>query len=499
MGNNILLRAEAISKFFPGTIALSDVSVDVQPGEIHAIVGENGAGKSTLMNIISGVYQPNKGKILFHGEEIKISNPQNAQKLGIGFVHQELSLCQHISVAENIFMGRMPVKRGGFIDYKNLYAETQKYLNYFDTSIKPSARTDTLNVAEQQIVEIAKAISMNCSLLILDEPTSSLSDKETENLFTLLKRLKSESIGILYISHRMPEIFNLCDRVTILRDGEFVETLRIEDTTERDVICKMVGRTLLEDLFPPKSKRTGETILEVSDFYRKGVFKNINFSLKKGEILGFAGLVGAGRTEIARALCGIDKRESGTLRYYGEELHFHFYSDALNRGICYLTENRKEEGLFLGLPIKENVSVSIIDKISKNLFISKKEEKNQTNNFVKKLRIKISSINNKADSLSGGNQQKVVIAKWLAIDPKVIIMDEPTRGIDVGAKSEIHKMIRDLSDSGIGIIIISSEMTEIIGMCDRVLVLHEGKITRELTGDGITEKNIIIGASGHDS
>jgi ribose transport system ATP-binding protein len=391
----------------------------------------------------------------------------------------------------------MPVKPGGFIDFKKLYLTTQEYLNFFDTSIKPSSRTDTLNVAEQQIVEIAKAISMNCKLLILDEPTSSLSDKETENLFKLLKRLKSEDIGILYISHRMPEIFNLCDRVTILRDGEWVETLQVENTTERDVICKMVGRTLLENLYPPKAKKIEQNILEINEFSRHGVFSDIGFSLRKGEILGLAGLVGAGRSEIARAICGIDKRDSGNTRYNGENLHITNYSDALNHGICYLTENRKEEGLFLGLPIKENVSVSILKRISNNLFISKKQEADQTKDFIAKLRIKISSINDKAESLSGGNQQKVVIAKWLAIDPKIIIMDEPTRGIDVGAKSEIHKMIRELSDSGIGIIIISSEMPEIIGMCDRVLVLHEGRIMRELAGKDITEKNIIIGASGH--
>jgi len=490
-----ILKVENISKTFPGTKALKNVSFELAEGEVHAIIGENGAGKSTLMNILSGVLQADKGgKIFFYDKEVKFNFPREAQEKGIGFVHQELSLCSHVSVAENIFMGRAPKNKFGNINFKKLYQKTTEILSLFDSDIKASEIVKKLNVSERQIVEIAKALSLNCKILILDEPTSSLTNIESEKLFKIIRSIKKKNIGILYISHRLEEIFKVCDRVTILRDGIRIDSLDVEKTSSEILIENMVGREI-SNFYPEKSKFAEQVIMSVSKFNKKGVFNDINFNLKKGEILGFAGLTGAGRTEVARAICGIDIFDDGEVFIEGKKLKINNYNSAIEIGLGYITEDRKNEGLFLKMSVRENISAASLQKVTENMLIKKDIECINSNKLIKKLNIKISNIEQKIKSLSGGNQQKVLFAKWLNIDPKIIIMDEPTRGIDVGAKAEMHTMIRELAESGIGVIIISSELPEIIGMCDRVIVMHEGKITGEVSNNDITEKIIMTLAS----
>ncbi len=493
--NEYCIKVEGISKRFPGTKALSEVHIEVKTGEVHAIVGENGAGKSTLMNIISGVLQPDEGRIIFQGKAVRFANPNEAQSAGIGFVHQELALCQHINVSENIYMGRYETGAFGFLKRKKLYADVAELLKVFKTNIKPESKVGDLNIADQQIVEIAKAISLQCKLLILDEPTSSLSDSETEILFNIIRKLKRDGISVLYISHRIAEIFEVCDRVSVLRDGIYINTFNVKKVTPQQVVESMVGREL-HDFYPEKSKEAGEKLLEVTGLSSQGVFEDINFELRRGEILGFSGLIGSGRTEVARAVCAIDSYDAGEVTYLGEKVAFATYAEAIRKGLCYLTEDRKQQGLFLNLSVKNNINAAIIDMISKYLIISKRQEADNAAEHVKKLNIKVADVEQDANSLSGGNQQKAMIAKGLSVNPAVIIMDEPTRGIDVGAKAEIHNMLRRLANSGIGVMIISSELPEIIGMCDRVVVMHEGRITGEVSAGEITEKNIIMMASG---
>ena len=489
------LKAENITKIFPGTIALSKVMLQVKSGEVHALVGENGAGKSTLMNIISGVLPPDEGTITFLGKQVQFLSPSEAQNAGVGFVHQELALCPHISVAENIYMGRYEKGPFGFIKRKKLYADTAELLKLFKANIRPECMVGDLNIADQQIVEIAKSLSLKCKLLILDEPTSSLSDTETEILFGIIRKLKGEGISVLYISHRIAEIFEICDRVTILRDGCYINTFNVSEVTPRQIVEGMVGREL-NDFYPPKSSEAGEAMLKVQGLCREGVFQDISFELRRGEILGLSGLVGSGRTEVARAICAIDKLSAGEIDYLGEPVRFKNYSEAIKRGLCYLTEDRKLQGLFLNLNVKNNINAAIIDSLSRHMLVQRKKEAENANAYVARLNIKVHNIHQLISSLSGGNQQKAMIAKWLSANPSIIFMDEPTRGIDVGAKSEIHNMLRELSNHGIGVILISSELPEIIGMCDRVVVMHEGRITGEVSGQEISEQSIILLASG---
>ncbi|MCM8901592.1 sugar ABC transporter ATP-binding protein [Caldicoprobacter algeriensis] len=485
-----LLRLNGITKIFPGTVALSDVSFSVNRAEIHAIVGENGAGKSTLMNIISGNLQPDKGEIYLEGKKVKIRSPRDAQNLGISIVHQELALCPHLTVAENIYIGRLPQKSRKIVDYDKLNKMSEEVLALFDeVNIKPIDKVADLNVAQQQIVEIAKAITFNCKLLILDEPTSALSEADAEVLFKIIKDLKSKGISILYISHRLREIFELADRITVLRDGRYIATLNTVETNPDQVVSLMVGREIKE-MYPPKSSKIGEEIFRVENISSEKV-QNVSFSLHEGEILGFAGLVGAGRTELAQTICGILPRHCGEIYLEGKRLEIKSFEDAIKNRIGYVTEDRKQFGLFLRLPVAYNVSAIYLKYDCKRLLIDRQKERGLAQEFVKKLNIKTSSYFQLVMSLSGGNQQKVMVAKWLAINPKILILDEPTRGIDVGAKAEIHNLLRELAKSGIGIILISSEMPEIIGMCDRVLVMREGRITGELSGDQITEENIM--------
>jgi len=485
-----LLRLNGITKIFPGTVALSDVSFSVNKAEIHAIVGENGAGKSTLMNIISGSLLPDKGEIYLEGKKVNIRSPRDAQNLGISIVHQELALCPHLTVAENIYIGRLPKKSAKIVDFKKLNQMSQEVLSLFDeVNIKPTDKVANLNVAQQQIVEIAKAITFNCKLLILDEPTSALSEADAAVLFKIIKDLKAKGITILYISHRLREIFELADRITVLRDGRYITTLNTAETNPDQVVSLMVGREIKE-MYPPKSTSIGKEIFRVENISSDKVY-NVSFSLREGEILGFAGLVGAGRTELAQTICGILPKHCGEIYLEGKKIEINSFEDAIRHKIGYVTEDRKQYGLFLKLPVAHNVSAIHLKYDYKRLLIDRQKELSLAQEFVKKLNVKTSSYVQLVMSLSGGNQQKVMIAKWLAINPRILILDEPTRGIDVGAKAEIHSLLRDLAKSGIGIILISSELPEIIGMCDRVLVMREGRITGELSGSSITEENIM--------
>ncbi|GAK55178.1 ribose import ATP-binding protein RbsA [Candidatus Vecturithrix granuli] len=497
MSEEIVLEVKGIDKIFPGTKALSEVNFQLRKGEIHALVGENGAGKSTLMNVIGGIHQPDAGEIFVNNQHRQIRNPLEAQQCGIGFVHQEIALCPHVTVAENVYMAAVNTSRKLFVNYKTLYKKTTDVLKSLH-SIKPDIKVKDLSISNQQVVEIAKALILNCKILILDEPTAALTENETKALFKIMQDLKKQGMSIIYISHRMAEVFGQCDRVSILRDGHYVGTYVVAESTSQDVVNKMVGREI-GDMYPSKMDEEEDdtrVLLEVRHLSNSNRFKDINFKLYKGEILGLAGLVGAGRSEVAKAICGLYPKENGEILFKGKPLEITQYEDAIKNGIVYLTEDRKAEGVFLDLPLKQNISAMDIKQVSSKGFIDKKKENRQARSLLEKLRVKYSSLSQKASSLSGGNQQKLLIAKLLSVKPAIVLMDEPTRGIDVGAKAEIHRLLRELAIQGIGVIMISSELPEVIGMCDRVLVMHEGTQCGILTRDEITEKRIIHLASG---
>jgi len=492
----IVLNVKGIEKSFTGTKALKGVEFLLRKGEIHALVGENGAGKTTLMNIISGVFKPDAGEIFISGEKVEINSPYEAQKLNISFVHQEIALCDDVTVAENIFMPAINESKSFTVNYKKLYNQAVEILKPL-ANIRPDIPVSELSMSHHQIVEIARALSLKCKVLILDEPTSALSESETKALFKILHNLKNKGIGIIYISHRMGEVFSECDRVTVLRDGNYLGTYNIKDIDRREIVNKMVGREI-DDAYPPKKKREEidtEVLFEVQDFSASR-FKNISFKLYKGEVLGIAGLIGSGRSELAQAICGFDQVKKGKAYYKDKELKLNSPSESIKKGVVYLTEDRKLDGLFLDLSIMKNISAMDISKISGKLLIGSKPEENQANDYVKTFNIKCRSINQSVRSLSGGNQQKVLFSKLLSVNPKIIFMDEPTRGIDVGAKAEIYKLIRELASSGVGVILISSELPEVVGMSDRVVVMHEGEKSGELIGENINEKQIIHMASG---
>ena len=490
MSDNILLKLNNITKDFPGTRALDKVNLEVKRGEVHAVIGENGAGKSTLMNIIAGVLSPTKGSIEFDGKPVKFSVPLDSQNVGIGIVHQEINLCPQISVQENIFIGRLP-KKFNRIDYKKLTNNTKEVLKGFQTKISPKSKVNDLTIAQQQIVEIAKSLSLDCKLIIFDEPTSSLTEVESLELFEIIRELKRKGISVLYISHRLSEIMDICETVTVLRDGKYIGTEKVRDVDTNQLISMMVGRKLA-NIFPKKSDCSTEEILfEIRNFSGGELFKNASFQLKKGEILGFSGLVGAGRTELFRAICAIDKKTTGEVFFKGKQIKLNDYMDAIKNGIAYMTENRKEDGLFLDFDVKRNIVASSLDRISTGLLIKDEKEKKLSEEMVEKIKIKVTSIKQGCSSLSGGNQQKVLLSKWLAINPQLLIIDEPTRGIDVGVRLEIYTMLRQLCNEGIGIIIISSDLMEVIGLCDRVITMREGQITGDISGLEIGEESIM--------
>jgi ribose transport system ATP-binding protein len=485
-----LLQIQNVSKSFGAIKALRGAHFDLHPGEIHALAGENGAGKSTLMNIIDGILQPDSGEIRIDGRSVKIDSPATAQRLGIGFVHQEIALCADISVAENIFMARTAQTAKRLVDAADLVARAREVLAPL-ADIDPRLPAGRLSISQQQLVEIAKALTLDCRILILDEPTAALTEHEAQKLFVIMRGLAARGIGIIYISHRMAEIFENCDRVTVMRDGQHIRTDRTADITSADVVNAMVGRTL-DTLYPPKMQGArGPEILKVQGMNDRR-YQDVSFTLYRGEILGLGGLIGAGRSEIARGVTRLEGAAQGRVWLNGAEVHLRDYADCIARGIVYLSEDRKGDGVFLNMPIAANIAALNLRQVSGRLgVIDNAKEAAQADRIGKTLRLKAASMAHKVSSLSGGNQQKVALAKLLAVHPKVIFLDEPTRGVDVGAKAEIHAILRGLANEGVGIAVISSEMPELIGLCDRVLVISEGRIAGELTGENITETNIM--------
>ena len=491
-----ILEMKGITKIFPGVKALDYVHLDVRPGEIHALVGENGAGKSTLMKILSGEYVSESGTIFFKGKKVKISNPQTAQNLGIAIINQELALIPYLSVAQNIFLGREPLKKvSKLIHWKKLNQEARKYLDRLRLNFEPQTLVADLSIAQQQMVEVAKALSLDAQILIMDEPTSALTEKESEILFGLIKELSDRGIAIIYISHRMEEIKQLADRITVFRDVCYIDTAKNAEITIEEIIRLMVGRKIKQTT-PETKPRFDEDILNIIDLSSENGIENVNLTLRKGEIIGIAGLVGAGRSELARALFGIDPIKSGDVLIDGIKVKIKSPKDAIMAGIGFIPENRKEEGLLLNMSVGENITINILKNLSNFFFLDKKKALNIAAEYVEKLRIKTPGLAQKTVNLSGGNQQKIVIAKWLTTHPKIMILDEPTRGIDVGAKNEIYTLINDLAAAGMGVLIISSELPEILRLSNNIIVMSQGKITAMLSREEASQDTIMHYATG---
>lgn len=491
-----LFRMEGICKSFPGVKALDNVSLSVNKGEVHGLVGENGAGKSTLMKIISGVYHADAGKIFIEGEEVNINSVNKAQELGVSIIFQELNLCEHLTVADNIFIGRPP-KKGPFISDKKMHEEATKVLNDLGINISSHAVVRSLSVAQQQMVEIAKAISRNSKILVLDEPTAALTDKEIEQLFEIIRRLQKKQVGMVYISHRMEELEQICERVSVIRDGQYIGTRYYKDITVDELVNMIVGRPL-EDKYPKYDRKIGDVMFEAKNIRRKNVVNVDKIQVRKGEILGIAGLMGSGRTEIARCIFGADKVDSMELTLDGKEITVKSVGQAIANGIGYATEDRKFDGLALDLDVQYNTNMAHLKQLSRFGFIDDKEAKRNAQEYKELLRTRTPSLRQKVRNLSGGNQQKIVLSKWLCNDVKLLIVDEPTRGIDVGAKYEVYELFNRLSDQGVAIIMISSDLPEILGMSDRVLVVHEGKINGELETKKTTQEEILYLAAGYN-
>lgn len=493
-----IVEMEHIDKSFPGVKALDDVSFCLRAGEVMALLGENGAGKSTLMKILSGVYQKDSGTIHIFGKEVQDLNPKKAQELGVAIIHQELNLCGHLTVTENIFLGHETMKKGLLSD-KEMRLEAKKVLDELNMDISPEAVVGDLAVSKQQMIEIAKALSINAKILIMDEPTSALTSKEIEDLFVIIRKLTSQGMGIVYISHRLEELQHIVDRITIMRDGKYITSMDFKDTSLQVIITNMVGREIKEK-FPRISCARGRKILEVKHLNAGNMVKNINLELFEGEIVGIAGLMGAGRTETTRAIFGVDPKESGEIILDGETIHINNPMDAIRAGIVLAPEDRKKDGLCTKLSIRENVGLPNLDFLSNRFgVIKRKKEEKITMEAVENLKIKVASIENNADSLSGGNMQKVVVGKWLARKSRVVIFDEPTRGIDVGAKVEIYHLMNDLKKQGIGVMFVSSEMPEVIGISDRVIVMCDGRITGVFSTDEVSQDLILECATKFES
>jgi ribose transport system ATP-binding protein len=478
--SDYLVEMHGINKAFPGVQALSDCQFNLKAGEVHALVGENGAGKSTLMKILCGVYTKDTGHIIYKGEEINVRSPRVAQDYGIAMIHQELNLMPHLTVAQNIFIGREPLSRFNFVlDDRQINQQAEELLHSLNLKINPRARVMDMSVARQQMVEITKALSYNSEVLIMDEPTASLTDTEIEELFRMINHLRERGVGIVYISHRLEELFRISDRITVMRDGLFIETLPTTEVKIDKIISLMVGRTIYESAPEIPEERDENIVLAVRDLNRSNELYDVNFELRRGEILGFAGLMGAGRTEVARAIIGADPVDSISLEVMGKSVRIKSPADAVRYGIGYLSEDRKRYGLVTGMDVATNVAMASMKRFLSffNIVVNDSSIQREAARHVKALDVRTPSVKQKARFLSGGNQQKVVIAKWLTADTDILIFDEPTRGIDVGAKSEIYKLLNDLARQGKSIIMISSELPEILRMSHRVVVMCEGRIT----------------------
>jgi len=494
MSEEIILSVENISKNFPGVKALKNVSLSLKKGEVLGLVGENGAGKSTLMKIIAGVYTPNEGKIFYFGKEKTWNHPSEPLNEGIVTIFQELSIIWNLTIAENVFLNDEPVKNGPFIDYKTMVNQARKLSEDMDLKVKVTDLAERYPVAVQQMVEIMRAVYKNANIIIMDEPTSSLTDNEVQKLYGIIKDLKNRGVSVIYISHRLEEIFEVTDRVAILRDGELVDCLETSEVSSDNLIKAMVGREV-KNFYTYKSHEIGKELLKVENFSGKG-FKDINFSVHEGEILGFSGLVGAGRSELMETIFGFRKKTSGTIYFQNKEVEINGPNDAIQLGIGFVPEDRKDAGLFLIHSVKDNICISILNNIAKKSFVSPSKITEQAKKYVDILNIKTPNVNQRVMFLSGGNQQKVVLARWLATSPKLLVLDEPTRGIDVGAKAEIYRFVSNLSKEGVGIIFVSSELPEILQLSDRIAVMSYGRLAGILERKKASQEKIMSLATG---
>ena len=476
VSEQILLEMNHIRKEFPGVLALKDVSLQLRAGEVHALLGENGAGKSTLIKILGGIYIRDEGEIIIDGQVVQINSVHDAQTYGISVIHQELVLVPHMSVAENIYLGREPLKNGRFVDFRTMEQDAKLLLDSFELDIRPDDMIGDLTIAQQQMVEIIKALSFNAKILVMDEPTSSLSEKDVEFLFSNIRKLKKAGVGIIYISHRMSELNQIADKITVIRDGEYIGTKRVKETTHDELIAMMVGRQLT-NYYTRTFGNPSEKVLEVKNLSDEHLLRDVSFDLYKGEILGFAGLVGAGRSEVMKCLFGIDPYVSGEVSINGQTTVIKNPEEAMRHGIALVPESRKLEALFPDQSVMYNITIKSLEDFIRGIRVNAQKEGEITKEYVDKMAIKTPTYQQVVGNLSGGNQQKVVIGRWLATRPKILILDEPTRGVDVGAKAEIYSIMNDLVQQGVAIIMISSELPEVINMSDRVIVMSNGHIT----------------------
>lgn len=490
-----LLEMRSIRKQYPGVLALDDVSFELHSGEVHCLLGENGAGKSTLIKVLSGAISKDSGEILVEGETVQLGSASDAQQLGIGIIHQEFKLVPELMVAENILLGNEPVRKSlPFIDFERMHASARAALAQLGEEIDTRSLVSALPIAQRQLVEIAKALSRKVRILAMDEPSAALTEKELQNLFAVIRRLKSEGVGIIYISHRLEEIFEIGDRVTILRDGKWIHTCPIKEVDRAGLIRYMVGREL-ENEFPTVSLQQGEELLRV-EHLDAGMLHDINLVLHRGEILGLAGLVGAGRTELARVIFGADPLDRGRILLEGKPIHPRSPRDAIDLGIGLLTEDRNKYGLIMQMNVRENITLSNLQQVLKGFFVSHGKESTAAQQYLRDLRIKTPSIEQEVEALSGGNRQKVVLARWLFTKSKVLLFDEPTAGIDVGVKYEIYTLINNLAKQGIGVLVISSDLPELLGICTRVAVVHEGRVAGSMERNAATQERVMTLATG---
>jgi rhamnose transport system ATP-binding protein len=489
-----ILELKNITKRFSGVEVLHQVPFTLRPGEIHALLGENGAGKSTLVKVITGVHLPDGGEIFLNGEPVHFNDTRESRQAGIAAIYQELSLFPDLNVAENIFVGRQPLMAGRRIDWRKLYGEAERLLALLGVHLDLKQKARSLSIAQQQMVEIARAFSINARILIMDEPTSSLTLNEVADLFRLVRRLRDEGTAIIFISHRLEELFELADRVTVLRDGMYVDTRQMKDVTRDDLIRMMVGRTI-SNLFPKQDVQAGELALKVEHLTREGAFWDVSFELRKGEILGMAGLVGAGRTNVARAIFGVEPSTSGTIKLNGREIRITSPQQAIELGLAYVPEDRQLHGLIPAMHISTNISLPMLPEYARRGWLQDKVERKAAYNAACQMEVRANNIWQKARELSGGNQQKVVLAKWLSTNPRILILDEPTRGIDVGTKAAVHALMSKLASEGMAILMISSELPEVLGMSDRIIVMHEGRVTAHFSRAEATQEKIISAAT----
>jgi len=495
VAEEIKLRVLNIEKSFPGVKALDRIDFSVRKGTVHALCGENGAGKSTLMKIINGIYKPDAGQIFIDGNEVRIQNPIQARKYGIAMIAQELNYVPEMTVEENLFLGRLPVNKLGGVDWKKLRKQTEAFLKAENLSYRPDQKMKTLTVSNIQMLEIIKAISNNAQIIVMDEPTSAITQKEVDMLFQKIADLKAQGVSIIYISHKMDEVFRIADDITVLRDGTVVESHPADELDIDKVIALMVGRKM-ENVYPKEKVALGEKVLEVKKLYSAGTFEDISFHIRRGEIIGFAGLVGAGRTELMRSIFGLDGYTSGKIIKDGKELEIRKAADSIRNEIVMLSEDRRRYGILPVRSVRENTSISSLEKVIYNGFAHEKKERTLVNQYFKKMNVRTPSLETAIQSLSGGNQQKVLLAKWMMRNPDVMILDEPTRGIDVGAKFEIYKLMTEMAKDEKAVIMVSSELPELIGMCDRIYVMNQGRITGELQQEEFSQETIMKYATG---